>query len=48
MIRVSIGAEATERRHVEAVWAALQDAASVELALRARSVLGGSDSPHTE
>jgi aromatic-L-amino-acid decarboxylase len=27
MIRVSIGAEPTERRHVEAVWAALQQAA---------------------
>ena len=27
MIRVSIGAERTERRHVEAVWAALQQAA---------------------
>ena len=26
MIRVSIGAEPTERRHVEAVWAALQEA----------------------
>jgi aromatic-L-amino-acid decarboxylase len=28
MIRVSIGAEATERRHVEGVWRALQDAAA--------------------
>lgn len=27
LIRVSIGAEPTERRHVEALWAALQDAA---------------------
>jgi len=27
MIRVSIGAEPTERRHVEAVWVALQQAA---------------------
>ena len=26
-IRVSIGAEATERRHVEAVWRALREAA---------------------
>jgi aromatic-L-amino-acid decarboxylase len=30
MIRVSIGAEATEQRHVEAVWSALQDAARAE------------------
>jgi aromatic-L-amino-acid decarboxylase len=30
MIRASIGAEATERRHVEALWAALQDAARAE------------------
>jgi len=28
MIRVSVGAEATERRHVEAVWQALRDAAA--------------------
>jgi len=28
MIRVSIGAEPTERRHVEALWSALQEAAS--------------------
>ena len=27
MIRVSIGAEPTERRHVEALWAALEAAA---------------------
>jgi aromatic-L-amino-acid decarboxylase len=27
MLRVSIGAETTERRHVEALWALLQDAA---------------------
>jgi len=26
-LRVSVGAEATERRHVEALWAALQEAA---------------------
>jgi aromatic-L-amino-acid decarboxylase len=31
MIRVSIGAEATERRHVEAVWEVLQAAAKAEL-----------------
>jgi aromatic-L-amino-acid decarboxylase len=31
MIRVSIGAEATERRHVEALWTALQDAAASEI-----------------
>lgn len=30
MIRVSIGAEGTERRHVEGVWRALRDAAAVE------------------
>jgi aromatic-L-amino-acid decarboxylase len=30
MIRVSIGAEATEQRHVAAVWSALQDAARAE------------------
>jgi aromatic-L-amino-acid decarboxylase len=29
MIRVSIGAETTERRHVEAVWEALRAAAPV-------------------
>jgi aromatic-L-amino-acid/L-tryptophan decarboxylase len=28
MVRVSIGAEATERRHVEALWAAMRDAIS--------------------
>jgi aromatic-L-amino-acid decarboxylase len=28
MLRVSIGAETTERRHVEALWAALQEAAA--------------------
>ena len=27
MLRVSIGAETTERRHVEALWAALEAAA---------------------
>ena len=28
MIRVSIGAEGTERRHVEGIWRALQEAAA--------------------
>ena len=28
MVRVSIGAEATERQHVEALWAAMRDATS--------------------
>ena len=29
-LRVSVGAEATERRHVEALWRELQDAARAE------------------
>jgi len=34
MIRVSIGAQATEREHVEAVWRELQEAAGAQWGVR--------------
>jgi aromatic-L-amino-acid decarboxylase len=38
MIRVSIGAQATEREHVEAVWRELQEAAAAHRAERPTSI----------